>query len=117
VHTRHLPTPTPSSPPKAGAGADAKRRPSLVGFFGGAAWLVAAPLLLLSLVHPMAPDHDSVSVLAAGVATFAIPLAMLGSDRTHRFAAFMLAGMAVTVIVVTAVLSVFVMLVASGRVS
>ncbi len=74
-------------------------------------------MLLLVLVHPMAPDHDSVSVLAAGVATFAVPLVMLVPDRTHRFAAFMLAGMAVTVIVVTAVISAFVMLVASGQVS
>ena len=115
VHTRHLPSTTTSA--IARAGASARPGPSLGGFFGGAAWLVVAPVLLLSLVHPMAPDHDSVILLVAGVATFAVPLVMLVPDRTHRFAAFMLAGMAVTVIVVTAVISTFVMLVASGQVS
>ena len=117
VHTRHLPSTTTSSTSSAGAGASARPGLSLGGFFGGVAWLVVAPVLLLVLVHPMAPDHDSVSVLVAGVATFAVPLVMLVPDRTHRFAAFMLAGMAVTVIVVTAVVSAFVMLVASGQVS
>ena len=115
VHPRHLPSTT--SVTTAGAGAGVRPGPSLGGFFAGAAWLVVAPVLLLSLVHPMAPDHDSLILLLAGVATFAVPLVMLVPDRTHRFAAFMLAGMAVSVIVVTAVLSTFVMLVASGQVS
>jgi hypothetical protein len=101
----------------AGAGASARPGPSLGGFFGGVTWLVVGPVLLLSLVHPMAPDHDSVILLLAGVATLAVPLVMLVPDRTHRFAAFMLAGMAVSIIVVTSVVSTFVMLVASGQVS
>ena len=113
VHTR----PLPSTMTIATAGASAGPGPSLGGFFGGAAWLVVLPMLLMSVVHPMAPDHDSVILLVAGVTTFAVPLVMLVPDRTHRFAAFMLAGMAVTVIVVTAVVSAFVMLVASGQVS
>jgi hypothetical protein len=116
VHRRHLPSTTRTTS-ITGADASVRPGPSLRGFFSGAAWLVVAPVLLLSLVHPMTPDHDSVSLLLAGVATFAVPLVMLVPDRTHRFAAFMLAGMAVTVIVVTAVISTFVMLVASGQVS
>jgi hypothetical protein len=112
VHPPYLPSTTSEKP-----GESARPGPSLGGFFSGAAWLVVAPVLLLSLVHPMAPDHDSVILLLAGVATFAVPLVMLVPNRTHRFAAFMLAGMAVSVILVTAVISTFVMLVASGQVS
>ena len=53
----------------------------------------------------------------AGVATIAVPLALLLPDRTHRFAAFMLAGIAVTAVVVAAVVTAFVILVTSGEVS
>ena len=56
-------------------------------------------------------------LFAAGVATFAVPLALLLPDRTHRFAAFMLAGIAVTAVVVAAVVTAFVILVTSGEVS
>jgi len=84
----------------------AAQRPSfgngVGGFFAGVGWVFVGPLLFGIPVGVVASASESLGPAISGLAllgVIGVPLAGLFSDRFRRFCAFMLLGMAVTLIV------------------
>jgi hypothetical protein len=103
----------PGYPPPNNSGS--KLGLSLGGFFAGVAWIIIVPGLLLTLVNTLAPNDTGAGFLAAGLIALAAPIALLFSGKTRRFGAFMLIGMAVTMIVVAGVCVAFIALLMAGE--
>jgi hypothetical protein len=95
-----LPYPTPpTSGPRLAA--------SLGGFFSGVAWLFVIPAVTVGIGASLWPDFAGPGLAFTALVTVGGPLALLFSSRTRRFGAFMLIGMAVTLIVLAGVCAAF----------
>jgi len=88
---------------------------SLGGFFAGVAWVIVVPGVMVTIGSTLWPDFATPGLLFTALVTFGVPLAMLVARRTRRFAAFLLIGMAVTLIVLAGVCVAFIALITSSQ--
>ncbi|MGD9959811.1 hypothetical protein [Nocardioides sp.] len=104
------PMPYQSSPYVSASDSGSKLASSLGGFFTGVAWLFVVPAITVGIGSSLWPDFAGPGLTFTALVTLGGPIALLFHPRTRRFGAFMLIGMAVTLIVLAGVCVAFIAL-------
>ncbi len=87
---------------------------SLGGFLAGCGYVVVVPGVMVSVGHALWPEYAGPGLTFTALVTLGVPLGLLVPARTRRFGTFMLVGLAVTLLVVAALVGVVWMLLNSG---
>jgi hypothetical protein len=72
----------------------------IVGFFAGVAYVIILPGIFAAVLSLVVSDNDVQRLFPLVILILVVPLVMLVSRRTRRFAQFMLLGVASTAVVI-----------------
>ena len=111
----YQPAPYQPAPYPQQAGSGSKVAASLGGFFTGVAWLFVVPAVTVGIGSSLWPDLVAPGLAFTGLVTLGGPIALLIPAVTRRFGAFMLIGMAVTLIVLAGVCVAFIALLSASQ--
>jgi hypothetical protein len=76
---------------------------ALTGFFSGLLYVVLVPAAFVGLLHLVVDDDTTNDLFPLVLLSLAVPFGLIASHRTRRFGGYMLAGMAITAVVVLGV--------------
>ncbi|MBF4763214.1 hypothetical protein ISU07_08750 [Nocardioides islandensis] len=76
---------------------------ALAGFFSGLLYVVLVPAAFVGLLHLVVDDDTTNDLFPLVLVSLAVPFGLVASHRTRRFGGYMLAGMAITAVVVLGV--------------
>jgi len=88
---------------------------ALTGFFAGIAFLSLVPPAYVALMRWLASDETAEALFPFVTVLVAVPLGLIITERTRRFGTYMLVGMIVCAVVVTAVASVVIYVLSRGE--
>lgn len=88
---------------------------SMGAFFAGVLYVIVVPGVMVTVGSTLWPEYATPGLIFTGLVTLTPPIALLVPSRTRRFAAYMLVGMAVTLIVLAGVAVAFIALLTSGE--
>jgi len=72
----------------------------LVGFFSGVAYVIVVPGVYAAFLHVLLSDSAAQRLFPLIAVALVVPLALLISRKTRRFAQFMLLGVVTTAVVI-----------------
>ena len=78
-------------------------RDAITGFFAGLAFVALVPAAFVGLLHLVVDDDTTNDLFPLVLLSLAVPFGLIASHRTRRFGGYMLAGMAITAVVVLGV--------------
>lgn len=76
---------------------------ALTGFFAGLAYVALVPALYVGILRSLVSDETASALFPFVLVTLAVPLGLVVTERTRRFAKYMLFGMVVCAVVVVGV--------------